>query len=175
MHDEIWRFIEYRNDDVTKTLFFAFPSVFEYHNRWNMMKNIHRQNLVAIGFEPGQFTLISMVVIRYSCGNISGHHVLVHVKFDVWGFYVLLKSDNENAEMQILMTSHFSSANFINFYCLCYCPVLLTRNFLLNCFKYWIYHKHPIVIPLTLFYFIQLKKLYSDDYQNDDNVNISNG
>ena len=52
--------------------------------------------------EPGQFTLISMGLIRYSCGHISGHHKQIHVKFDVCRFFhhVLLKYCHENAEMQ---------------------------------------------------------------------------
>ena len=75
------------------------------------MKNFHSPNLVGIGswwpeiwpheyllilspieiivnwpgskqlYEPGQFTLISMGLIRYSYGHILGHHAPIHVKF----------------------------------------------------------------------------------------------
>ena len=37
--------------------------------------------LVPNSYEPGQFTLISMELIRYSCSRISGHHKPIHVKF----------------------------------------------------------------------------------------------
>ena len=40
---------------------------------------------------PGQiFTLISMGLIRYSCGHILGHHEPIHVKFGVWRFFIML-------------------------------------------------------------------------------------
>ena len=39
--------------------------------------------------EPGIFTLISVGLIRYSCGHISGHHEPIHVKFGVWGFFIM--------------------------------------------------------------------------------------
>ena len=64
-------------------------------------------------YEPDQFTLISMGLIRYSCGHISGHYEPIHVKFGVWGFFIMfywnivmkmLKCKKEN-----LMTSHFST------------------------------------------------------------------
>ena len=54
-----------------------------------------------------------MGVIRYSCGHISGYHEPIHVKFGVWGFFIMfywnivmkmLKCKKEN-----LMTSHFST------------------------------------------------------------------
>ena len=84
--------------------------------RWSMMKNIHSQNLVGIGswgpeiwpheclispikisvnwrgskhYEAGQFTLISMGLIRYLCGHISSHHKPIHVKVGVWRFLVM--------------------------------------------------------------------------------------
>ena len=62
--------------------------------------------------ESGQFTLISMGLIRYSCSH-SGPHEPIHVKFGVWGFLIMfywnmvmkmLKCKNEN-----LMTSHFGT------------------------------------------------------------------
>ena len=55
--------------------------------------------LVHNCLEPGQFTPISMVLIRYSCGHISGHHEPIHVKFGVWGFFIMFYG-HENAEMQ---------------------------------------------------------------------------
>ena len=54
-----------------------------------------------------------MGLIRYSCGQISGHHEPIHVKFGVWGLFIMfywnivmkmLKCKKEN-----LMTSHFST------------------------------------------------------------------
>ena len=93
------------------------------------MKNIHSPNLVGIGswgpeiwpheyllspieisvnwpgsnsYEPGQlFTLISMGLIRYSCGHILGHHEPIHVKFGAWRCFIMLyQNGHENAEMQ---------------------------------------------------------------------------
>ena len=86
--------------------------------RWSMMKNIHSPNLVGIGSwgpeiwpheyllspieisvnRPGSkqlwtspiITLISMGLIRYSCGHILGHHEPIHVKFGVWRFFITL-------------------------------------------------------------------------------------
>ena len=65
-------------------------------------------------YEPGQFTLISMGPrYSYSCGHISGHHEPIHVKFGVWGFFIMLfwnmvmkmlKCKKEN-----MMMSHFST------------------------------------------------------------------
>ena len=54
-----------------------------------------------------------MGLIRSSCGRISGPHEPIHVKFGVWGFFIMfywnivmkmLKCKKEN-----LMTSHFST------------------------------------------------------------------
>ena len=36
--------------------------------------------------EPGQFALISMGLIRYSCGHISGPHEPIPTKFGLWMF-----------------------------------------------------------------------------------------
>ena len=67
--------------------------------------------MVPNSYEPGQFPLLSMGLIKYSCGHILGpHHELIHVKFGVWGFFIIywsmvikmLKCKNEN-----FMTSHF--------------------------------------------------------------------
>ena len=44
--------------------------------------------LVHNCYEPGQFTLLSMGLITYSCGHISGPHKPIHVKFGVWGFFI---------------------------------------------------------------------------------------
>ena len=38
-------------------------------------------------FEPGQFALISMGLIRHSCGHISGHHELFHLRVFFIMFY----------------------------------------------------------------------------------------
>ena len=104
------------------------------------MKNIHSPNWVGIGswgpeiwlheylISPIEISvnwsgskqlwtrpisLISVGLIRYSCGHISGHHEPIYVKFGVWGFFIMfywnivmkmLKCNKEN-----LMTSHFST------------------------------------------------------------------
>ena len=97
---------------ITKNFFLHF-SVLDTMYRWSIMKSIHSPNLVGISssgpqiwpheylispieisvnwphglvpnsYEPGQFTLISMGLIRYSCGHISGHNEPIHVKFGV--------------------------------------------------------------------------------------------
>ena len=104
------------------------------------MKNLHTPNLTWIGswwpkiwpheylispieisvnwpgsyncLEPGQFTLISMGLIRYSCGHIFGHHEPIPTKFGVWRFFIMLyrnmkkEKNHENAVKKIiLMTS----------------------------------------------------------------------
>ena len=105
------------------------------------MKNIHSPNLVGIGswgpeiwpheyllspieisvnwpgsnsYEPGQlFTLISMGLIRYSCGHILGHHEPIHVKFGVWRFFIMLYRymvmKMLKCKQKFLMTSHFGT------------------------------------------------------------------
>ena len=81
------------------------------------MKNLHTPNLTWIGswwpkiwpheylispieisvnwpvhncLEPGQFTLISMGLRRYSCGHISGPHEPIPTKFGLWMFFIML-------------------------------------------------------------------------------------
>ena len=78
------------------------------------MKNPHTPNLTWIGswwpeirpheylispiesglvhncLEPGQFTLISMGLIRYSCGHISGPHEPIPTQFFLWMFFIML-------------------------------------------------------------------------------------
>ena len=95
-----------------KKLFFAFQH-FGYHVSVEHAKSIHSPNLVGIGSWgpeiwphkylispieisvnwPGSrqlwtrpITLISMGLIRYSCGHISGHHEPIHVNGDWWFF-----------------------------------------------------------------------------------------
>ena len=41
-------------------------------------------------YEPGQFTLISMGLIRYACCHISGHHEPIPTKFGLWIFFIML-------------------------------------------------------------------------------------
>ena len=124
-----------------KKLFFLDFSVLDTMYWWSMMKNMS-PNWVGIGswgpeiwpheylilaplksvyiglapnsYEPGQFTLISMGLIRYSYhAAISRATMNRHVKFGVWGFFIMfywnivmkmLKCKKEN-----LMTSHFST------------------------------------------------------------------
>ena len=127
--------IEYRSDDVTKKLFLHF-SVLDTMSRWSMMRNIHSPNLVGIGSWgpkiwphkyllspieisvnwPGSkqlFTLISMGLIRYSCGHIFGHHEPIHVKFGVWRFFIMLYRNMVikmlKCKHKFLMTSHFGT------------------------------------------------------------------
>ena len=65
-------------------------------------------------YEPGQlFTLISMGLIRYSCGHILGHHEPIHVKFGVWRFFIMLYRNMVMKMLKckqiFLMTSHFGT------------------------------------------------------------------
>ena len=107
--------IEYRSDDVTKTFggisVFWIPCI-----GWSVMKNIYKPKLggnrfmgvrdmavwipnqphwnqcklvlVPNSYEPGQFILISMGLIRYSCGRISVHRATMNqlMSNGVWGF-----------------------------------------------------------------------------------------
>ena len=41
-------------------------------------------------YEPGQFTLISMGLIRYSWSHISGSHEPIPTKFGLWMFFIIL-------------------------------------------------------------------------------------
>ena len=54
-----------------------------------------------------------MGIIRYSCGHISGHHEPIHVKFGVWGFFIMfywnLVIKMLNCKKENLMTSHFGT------------------------------------------------------------------
>ena len=112
-----------------KTFFFFHFSVLDTMYRWSMMKNNHSPNLMGIGlcrardmaawvpnyphwnqcklawfqtsYKPGQFTLISIGLIKYLCGHISGNHEQIHVKFGVWGFSsCFTEYGHKNAEMQ---------------------------------------------------------------------------
>ena len=59
----------------------------------NLIKNPHAPNLTWIGswwLEPGQFTLISVGLLRYSCSHISGPHELIPTKFGLWMFFIML-------------------------------------------------------------------------------------
>ena len=49
----------------------------------DVIKPEHVLCTVPNSYEPGQFTLLSVGLIRYSCGHISGPHELIHVKFGV--------------------------------------------------------------------------------------------
>ena len=67
----------------------------------NSPKKVSEISLVPYIYEPGQFTLLSMRLIRYSRSYILGPHETIHVKLACeGGSYVLLKYGNENAEMQ---------------------------------------------------------------------------
>ena len=62
-----------------------------------------------------------MGIIRHSCDHISGHHEPIHVKFGVWGFFIMfywnmvikmLKCKKEN-----LMMSHFNTLSSTYMWC----------------------------------------------------------
>ena len=102
---------------MTSQKLFLYFIILDTMYRWSMMKNIHSPNLVGISswvpeiwlheylispteisvnwpkvpnsYEPGQFILISMGQIRYSCGHVSGYQEPIHVKFGVWGFFIM--------------------------------------------------------------------------------------
>ena len=46
--------------------------------------------LVHYYLEPGQFTLTSMGLIRYSCSHISWPHEPIPIKFWLWMFFIML-------------------------------------------------------------------------------------
>ena len=79
--------------DIIRFSFLHF-SIFMTIFQQNMMKNPHTPNLTWIGslwpeiwsHEPGQSTLISMGLIRYSCGHISCPHELIPTRFGLWMF-----------------------------------------------------------------------------------------
>ena len=109
--------IEYRSDDIPKNLLLLFrfwiPCIggawIPNQPHWNQCNLAMDPNC----YEPGQFILISVALIRYSCGHISSHHEAIHVKFGVWGFFIML---NWNMVMKMLkcikenlVMSHFST------------------------------------------------------------------
>ena len=131
--------IEYRSDDVTIFFFFCISAFWIPCLGGAWWKNIHSPNLVGnrfmggprygrmntylaplksvyIGlvpnsYEPGQFTLISMGLIRYSCGPYLGPTMNRFMSNLVCGgFFIMLYRNMvmKNAEMQnnfFLMTS----------------------------------------------------------------------
>ena len=97
--------IEHRNDDITKNLFFFAFQRFKYHRSVEYDEKPPKPIWWPNRYEPGQFTLISMRLIRYSCRHISGPHEPIYVKFGVWGFFIMfywnmvmkmLKCKNDN-------------------------------------------------------------------------------
>ena len=130
--------------------FFLHFSVLDTMYRWSMMKNIHSQNLVGIGswgpeiwpheylispteisvnwpgsnsYEPGQFTLITVGLIRYSCQASWTNSC------QIWCvrvlYHVLLKYDHENAGMQ---KTKFDDVTLQYIYRVCYLRVVLNGN-----------------------------------------------
>ena len=76
--------------------FFLSFGIFMTICKLNMMKNPHTPNLTWIcswcpeiqnSYEPDQFTLISIGLIRYSCGHISGLHETIPTKWTVDAFH----------------------------------------------------------------------------------------
>ena len=71
--------------------FFAFHSayLYPYFSRtwWKTLTHQIWHELVHNSLEPGQFTLISMGLIRYSCGHISGPMN----RFGLWMFFIMLQ------------------------------------------------------------------------------------
>ena len=49
-----------------------------------------KPGLVHNCLEPDQFTLISMGLIRYSCGHISSPHEPIPTQFGLWMFFIML-------------------------------------------------------------------------------------
>ena len=64
-------------------------------------------------YEPGQFTLISIGLIRYSCGHISGHHESIPTKFALWMFFIMLHryivSKTRKCKIKKLWRHHFGT------------------------------------------------------------------
>ena len=52
--------------------------------------------LVHNWLEPGLFTLISVGLIRYSCGHILDHHEPIPTKFALWMFFIMLQPPSIN-------------------------------------------------------------------------------
>ena len=122
--------IEYRSDDVTKNFFcisaFWIPCLggawWKTSSAQIWWESVHGgsryggMNTYLAPFKSvylawfqtvmsqAKFTLISMGLIRYSCGNILGHHEPIHVQ--IWCVKVfhhaLPKYGHENAEMQTI-------------------------------------------------------------------------
>ena len=110
---------------------------FGYHVRVEHDEKHPRSNLVGIGswgprdvatwnqcklawFITGQFTLISVGLIRYSCSHISGPNEPIHVKFGVSGFFFIMFYWNMVMKMlkcttENLMMSHFSTLQSLGF------------------------------------------------------------
>ena len=69
--------------DVIKNILSAFSwFFFSYFGRAWWKTSTHQM-------EPGQFTLISMGLILYSCGHILGPHEPIPTKFGVWRFFIM--------------------------------------------------------------------------------------
>ena len=59
--------------------------------------------LVPNSYEPGQFTLISIGLIKYSCSHISGPHETIPTSYGLWMFFIMLHryiDSIQNTEMQ---------------------------------------------------------------------------
>ena len=52
--------------------------------------SVNWPGLVHNCLEPDQFTLISMGLIRYSCGHISGPHEPIPTQIGLWMFFIML-------------------------------------------------------------------------------------
>ena len=57
--------------------------------------------------EPGQFTLISMGLIRYSCGHILGRHEPIPTKFGVWRFFIMLYRNMRGKKIMKMLIKYF--------------------------------------------------------------------
>ena len=52
--------------------------------------SVNWPGLVHNCLEPDQFTLISMGLIRYSCGHILGPHEPIPTQIGLWMFFIML-------------------------------------------------------------------------------------
>ena len=121
---------------------FLHISVLDIMYRSSMMKNIYSPNLVGISsqgprdmaawipnqshwiglvpniYEPGQFIVILMRLIRNSCSHISCPHEPIHVKYGLEGFFIMfywnMGHENDECKKENLMTSQYSFSSVAN-------------------------------------------------------------
>ena len=70
--------------------------------------------LVLNSYEPGQFTLPSMGLIRYSCPHISGSHEMIPTKIWSVDVYKML-TEMQKKFLHDVMTSALNSTRMVPF------------------------------------------------------------